>query len=123
MNRKTRAYGDLRLERLANPEVAAEYLNATMQNSPGELLDALRNVAKARQMTKVAKDAGLQRETLYRALSEQGNPTWDTFTAVLSAVGLNLVFEPVAVPGGFESANSGTGGDSKRVAEESVRQG
>ena len=76
MTRKTRPYRDLRLERLANPEVAAHYLNVTLENSPGEFLSALRNVAKARQMAKVAKEAGVQRETLYRSLSEQGNPTW-----------------------------------------------
>jgi probable addiction module antidote protein len=41
-------------------------------------------------MTKVAKDAGIQRESLYRALSDHGNPTLDTLTGVLSALGLKL---------------------------------
>jgi probable addiction module antidote protein len=95
MSKKTRPYRDLRLERLAKPEVAAHYLNATRQNSPSELLNALKNVAKAHQMAKVAKDSGLQRETLYRSLSEQGNPTWDTLSAVLAAVGLNVIFAAV----------------------------
>lgn len=103
MTKKTRPYRDLRLERLANPEVAAHYLNATMQNSPTELLNALKNVAKARQMAKVAKDSGLQRETLYRSLSEQGNPTWDTLTAVLAAVGLSVNFEAIGDAGVIES--------------------
>jgi probable addiction module antidote protein len=92
MTRKTRPYRDLRLERLANPEVAAHYLNTTQESSPSEFLSALKNVAKARQMAKVAKEAGVQRETLYRSLSEQGNPTWDTLRAVLSAVGIRVKF-------------------------------
>jgi probable addiction module antidote protein len=80
------------MERLANPEVAAHYLNATMEHSPDQLLAALKNVAQARQMVKVAKDAGVQRETLYRSLAEGGNPTLETLTSVLSAVGLRLAF-------------------------------
>lgn len=105
MTKKTRPYRDLRLERLAKPEVAAHYLNATMQNSPSELLNALKNVAKAHQMAKVAKDSGLQRETLYRSLSEQGNPTWDTLSAVLAAVGLNVSFGAVGASSIVESPN------------------
>ncbi|MBB5340586.1 addiction module antidote protein [Tunturiibacter gelidoferens] len=99
MTKKTRPYRELRAERLANPVVAAAYLNATKKNSPDNFLEALKNVAQARKMTTVAKDAGVQRETLYRSLSEQGNPTWDTLSAVLVAVGLNVIFEPVVVPG------------------------
>jgi probable addiction module antidote protein len=92
MTRKTRSFRELRTERLANPEVAAHYLNVTLENSPTEFLSALRNVAQARQMAKVAKEAGVQRETLYRSLSEQGNPTWDTLRAVLTAVGISVKF-------------------------------
>jgi probable addiction module antidote protein len=95
MTKKTRPYRELRAERLANPEVAAAYLNATRENSPENLLDALKNVAHARKMATVAKDAGVQRETLYRSLSEQGNPTWDTLTAILAAVGLDVIFKPL----------------------------
>jgi probable addiction module antidote protein len=65
MERRSRSYREVRMERLANPEVAAHYLNATMEHSPDQLLAALKNVAQARQMVKVAKDAGVQRETLY----------------------------------------------------------
>jgi len=90
MPSKTRPYTELRLARLTNPEVAAEYLNATLENSPENFLAALKNVAKARQVAKVADEAGIQRETLYRALSEQGNPTFGTLSSVLSAVGLRI---------------------------------
>ena len=47
-------------------------------------------MAQARQVAKVAQDAGIQRESLYRALSEDGNPTLETLTAVLEALGLRL---------------------------------
>jgi probable addiction module antidote protein len=103
MTKKTRPYRELRAERLANPEVAAAYLNATRKNSPDNFLEALKNVAQARKMAAVAKDAGVQRETLYRSLSEQGNPTWDTLSAVLAAVGVNVVFEPLSDNSFFES--------------------
>jgi DNA-binding phage protein len=45
-------------------------------------------------MSKVAKDAGIQRETLYRAFSEQGNPTFETLSSVLGALGMKLSIVP-----------------------------
>jgi probable addiction module antidote protein len=53
-------------------------------------LKALKKVAQARQMTKVAQEAGVQRETLYRSLSENGNPTLETLSSVLHALGMEL---------------------------------
>ena len=53
-------------------------------------LSALGKVAQANQMSKVAKESGVQRETLYRSLSERGNPTLDTLTGVLSALDLRI---------------------------------
>jgi probable addiction module antidote protein len=82
------------MEHVANPEVAAHYLNATMENAPEELLATLKNAAQAPQMATVARNAGIQRETLYRSLSEQGNLTYETFFSVLSAFGLQLRFAP-----------------------------
>lgn len=93
MTRKTRPYRELRLERLSNPGVAVHYLNLAMEDSPESFLQALGNVAQARQITNVAKLAGVQRETLYRAFSEQGNPTLGTLNAVFKAVGLKLSIE------------------------------
>jgi len=52
------------------------------------------NVAQSRQMAKVAKDAGVQRETLYRSLSEQGNPTLETLSSVLAALGMKISIAP-----------------------------
>jgi probable addiction module antidote protein len=76
-----------------NPEFAASYLAAAMENTdqPGVLLIALRQIAEARGgMTKIAKDAGLQRESLYRALSKRGNPRLTTLLAVIQALGMTL---------------------------------
>lgn len=53
-------------------------------------MSALGKVAQANQMAKVAKESGVQRETLYRSLSERGNPTLDTLTGVLSALDLRI---------------------------------
>jgi probable addiction module antidote protein len=61
------------------PDFAAEYLKAALEDTeePGVLLVALRRVAKARGgVAKVAKAAGVERESLYRALSARGNPRW-----------------------------------------------
>lgn len=79
------------MERLANPEVATFYLNAALEDSQESFLKALKNVAQARQMSKVAKEAGIQRETLYRSFSEQGNPTFETLSSVLDALGMRLM--------------------------------
>jgi len=78
------------------PEFAAEYLKAALEDAeePGVLLLALRRVAEARGgVAKVAKAAGVERESLYRALSPRGNPRWSTLVAVTKAMGLRLTVE------------------------------
>jgi probable addiction module antidote protein len=77
-------------------EFAVEYLKAALKDSenPGVLLIALRRVAEARGgIAKVAKLAGIERESLYRALSAKGNPRLSTLVAVTKAVGLKLTVE------------------------------
>ena len=79
-----------------NPEFAAEYLRAALEdaNEPSVLLIALRRIAEARGgIAKVAKAAGIERESLYRALSKRGNPRLSTLVAVTKAVGLRLTVE------------------------------
>jgi probable addiction module antidote protein len=114
MSSKTRPYRELLLERLANSEVASYYLNAALEDSPESFLKALKNVAQARQMSKVAKDAGVQRETLYRSFSEQGNPTFATLSSVLGALGMRLM---VAVDG----QNGAASGDAAQLEVHSSR--
>lgn len=76
----------------ADPVFAAEYIQAAMEDTdePAVLLLALRQVSEAYGMAEVARMAGIQRESLYRALSPKGNPTLRTLMAVLKAVGLRL---------------------------------
>ena len=87
---KTRSYRQSLLDALADPVEASAYLNAALDDSPQAFLKALKNVAQARQMSRVAKEAGIQRETLYRSFSEQGNPTFETLSSVLEALGMKL---------------------------------
>jgi len=87
---KTRPYREVLLANLTDPIEAEGYLNAVLEEYPEGFLKALRNVAQARQMAKVAQEAGIQRESLYRVLAEGGNPTLETLTAVLKAVGLKI---------------------------------
>jgi probable addiction module antidote protein len=79
-----------------DPEFAAEYLKAAIEDTeePKVLLLALRRLAEAKGgIAKVAKAAGIERESLYRALSERGNPRLSTLVAVIKAVGLKLTVE------------------------------
>jgi probable addiction module antidote protein len=79
-------------------EFAAEYLKAALEDTdePKVLLIALRRLAEAKGgIAKVAKAAGVERESLYRALSERGNPRLSTLVAVMKAIGLKLTVEAV----------------------------
>jgi probable addiction module antidote protein len=78
-----------------NPEFAAEYLKAALedQDEPRVLLIVLRRLALARGVAKVARAAGIERESLYRALSVRGNPRLSTLIAVTKAIGLRLTVE------------------------------
>jgi probable addiction module antidote protein len=79
-----------------DPEFCAEYLKAAIEDTeePSVLLVALRQIAEARGgIAKVAKAAGVERESLYRALSTRGNPRLSTLVAVAKAVGLKLTLE------------------------------
>lgn len=74
----------------------AAYLEAVLaEDDPRLLAAALGDVARARGMTQLARDTGLSREALYRALSTEGNPELATVTKVLRALGLRLAIQPV----------------------------
>jgi probable addiction module antidote protein len=78
-----------------DPVFAAEYLRAALEDAdePRALLIALRHLAQAQGVAKVAKAAGIERESLYRALSARGNPRLSTLVAVTRAIGLKLTVE------------------------------
>lgn len=76
---------------LKSGEDIVEYLNAWLEDgTPTEIASALGDVARSQGMTELARKAGVGRQALYNALSENGNPTLETLTSVLSALGLQL---------------------------------
>lgn len=80
---------------LDNDEVIAEYLSAAAEDSdPDVFVAALGDVAKARGMSQIAKDAGLGRESLYKALSAGAHPRFETINSVLHAIGVKLIVVP-----------------------------
>jgi len=80
-------------EHLRSPEEMAAYLEACFEEANGDaafIAKALGDIARAKGMTQVAHDAGLSRESLYRALSGDHNPSFDTILKVVGALGLKL---------------------------------
>jgi len=95
MPKRSRSYRAGQLERLKDPEYAAEYINAAMEaGDDAALLLALRNVVEARTVNSVASDAGLSRESIYRMLSETGNPCYSSLLGILGALGLQFKIQP-----------------------------
>lgn len=73
------------------------YLEAAMEgNDAKHIASALGDVARSKGMSEIAKKSGLGRQALYRALSEDGNPTLETLLGVLDALGLQLTVQPRA---------------------------
>ncbi len=80
-------------EHLRTPEEMAAYLDAWLEEAPDDasgIAKALGDIARAKGMSQVAKDAGLSRESLYRALSGDGNPSFATVLKVARALGVKL---------------------------------
>jgi len=80
-------------EQLRTPEEMAAYLDAWLAEAPEDapgIARALGDIARAKGMTQVARDTGLSRESLYKALSEDGNPSFATILKVARALGLRL---------------------------------
>ncbi len=89
------SYDDSLAVVLKDPDEAAAYIEAVMElDDPAALLVALRHVAQAHGMAEVARRADVGDKTLFRALSENGNPTLTTVHKVLHAVGLRLSVAP-----------------------------
>lgn len=80
-------------EHLRTPEEMAAYLEASFEEANGDatfIAKALGDIARANGMTQVARDAGLSRESLYKALSGERSPDFDTILRVMNALGLQL---------------------------------
>lgn len=85
-------------EHLRTPEEMAAYLEACLEEAGSDaafIAKALGDIARAKGMSQVARDAGLSRESLYKALSGERTPTFDTILKVVSALGLKLHAEVV----------------------------
>ncbi|HLD73355.1 MAG TPA: addiction module antidote protein [Bdellovibrionota bacterium] len=99
MPKRTRKYEESLIEALKDPREAAAYLNAHLEEAEGEdaeelFLMALRDVAKAYGMSEISERTELGRESLYKALSESGNPKLKTLWVLFNAIGLRLMVKP-----------------------------
>jgi len=80
-------------EQLRTPEEMAAYLDAWLAEAPDDaagIARALGDIARAKGMSQVARDSGLSRESLYKALSENGNPSFATVLKVARALGVRF---------------------------------
>ncbi len=105
MPKRVKKYDESLIESLKDPKEAVAYLNAHLEDGAKDseelFLLALRDVAKAHGFGDVAKGADLGRESLYKALSADGNPKISTLRSLLKAMGLKLAVEQ----GGNEQAS------------------
>ena len=81
---------------LDSPDMIAEYIRAAVEEGDEEqLLAAIGDVVRAKGVSEVSSRIGVNRQNLYRALQENGNPRWVTITSVLKDLGLKLTVETV----------------------------
>jgi probable addiction module antidote protein len=93
MKRKTKTIAYDVATQLRTPKEMAAYLDAWLSDAPDDatgITRALGDLARAKGMAAVAREAGLSRESLYKALSGNGNPSFDTVLKVAKALGLRL---------------------------------
>lgn len=96
MDKLTRDYKEYLYDRLQDPDAVAGYLNAVLEEDDiSAFLLALRYVAEARGISSVAHAAELNRESLYRMLSDQGNPRLSSMVSLFGALGVQLQVKPV----------------------------
>lgn len=94
MNQNTTSYEEGLKASLINPDEAAAYLNAALEENDQEVfLLALRDITEARGFSQVAQESFLNRENLYRMLSSTGNPHLSSLNALLRSMGLRLAVE------------------------------
>ena len=90
----TEKYDKSLKEALIDPIEAAEYINAALEDGSQEVfMMALKDVADAKGISKLAKESNLNRENLYRILSSKGNPKLTSLTSVLHSMGLKIAIE------------------------------
>lgn len=107
-------------EHLRTPEEMAAYLEACLEEANGDatmIAKALGDIARAKGMSQVARDAGLSRESLYKALSGERSPGFDTILKVIEALGLKLHAQV-----GLATAQQGTPPDVSVAASRRLRR-
>jgi probable addiction module antidote protein len=95
-------------EHLRTPEEMAAYLEACLEEADGDaafIAKALGDIARAKGMSQVASDAGLSRESLYKALSGERVPNFDTILKVVNALGLKFHAEAISTNGSIARAS------------------
>ena len=88
---------------LETDEDIQNYIEACIEEAgddPAFIVHAVGVVARAKNMSQLARDTGLTREGLYKAFSEEGNPTFATIAKVAKALGFQITVQPLAYPGG-----------------------
>jgi probable addiction module antidote protein len=88
-------------EHLRTPEEMAAYLEACLEEANGDaafIAKTFGDIARAKGMSQVARDAGLSRESLYKALSGERTPNFDTILKVVAALGIRLHAEAAPIP-------------------------
>jgi probable addiction module antidote protein len=86
-------------EYLTDETVVAEYLTASLELGDEQvLLNAISAAARARGMSQLARDSGLGRESLYKALAPGAKPRYDTLLKVIQALGVNITFSAASAP-------------------------
>jgi probable addiction module antidote protein len=86
-------------EYLTDEAAIAEYLTASLEIGDEQvLLNAINTAARARGMSQLAKDSGLGRESLYKALAPGAKPRYDTLLKVIQALGVNITFSAASPP-------------------------
>jgi probable addiction module antidote protein len=103
MPKRTSDFRQRLLEGLRERSEAVHYLNAAHEDSMESFLRALRDVCEARRIAEIAETTSLNRENLYKILSEKGNPTLRTLTSILEAMGIEIVFREIGHPIGAAS--------------------
>jgi probable addiction module antidote protein len=92
------------VEELADPELAALYLTAALEDSPEMFLVAVKNVTRAKhKISDVAKQADITRESVYRSFSAKGNPAFKTFHKLLEILDIEIEFKPKSAKEASES--------------------
>lgn len=102
------------VDHLKSEEDMALYLDACLEEDPGDgslVRAAINDVARARGMSQLARDTGLTREGLYKALSASGNPEFSTMLKVIKALGFRLHATPAAMKKPRKASRRKVGGD------------